>query len=183
MKSGEESPVGRTPMQTDQTVPAPAPAIPIRRPAGSLSREIPRHWNGDDAFATHFLNALSSTFPFGEAFFVRSVLHYRDRIEDPGLQARIRGFAGQEGQHSRVHAEHVEMLIAQGYSAIETRNRIVDRIVRWHNRRLPKLSLAMTAALEHLTALLARQLLSEPELRTGKMDPEMSRLWRWHALE
>jgi predicted metal-dependent hydrolase len=144
---------------------------------------MPRHWNGDDAFATHFLNALSSTFPFGEAFFVRSVLNYRDRIDDPGLQERIRGFAGQEGQHSRVHAEHVEMLIAQGYSAIESRNRFVDRIARWHSRRLPKLSLAMTASLEHLTALLARQILTDPDLRTGKMDPEMSRLWRWHALE
>lgn len=158
-------------------------SIPIRRPSGSLSEDIPRHWNGGDAFATHFLDALSSTFPFGEAFFVRSVQHYRDRIEDPELLEKIRGFAGQEGQHSRVHAEHVEMLVRQGYPGLETRNRLVDRIVRWHNRRLPTLSLAMTAALEHMTALLARQILTDPELRTGKMHPEMSRLWRWHALE
>jgi predicted metal-dependent hydrolase len=168
-------------MQTDRT--PPDPAIPIRRPTGSLSPDMPRHWNDGDPFATHFLNALSSTFPFGEAFFVRSVLHYRDRIEDPGLRERIRGFAGQEGQHSRVHADHVEMLVRQGYRALETRNRLVDRIARWHNRRLPTFSLAMTAALEHMTALLARQILTDPELRTGKMDPQMSRLWRWHALE
>ena len=157
--------------------------IPIRRPAHSLSRDIPRHWYGGDAFATHFLNALSSTFPFGEAFFVRSVLRYREQIDDAWLIDNIRGFAGQEGQHSRVHDEHVEMLIAQGYTALETRNRFVDRIARWHNRRTPKLSLSMTAGLEHLTALLARQILSDPELRTGKMHPEMARLWRWHALE
>lgn len=157
--------------------------IPIRRPAHSLSRDIPRHWYGGDAFATHFLNALSSTFPFGEAFFVRSVLRYREQIDDARLLDNIRGFAGQEGQHSRVHDEHVEMLIAQGYTALEARNRFVDRIARWHNRRTPKLSLSMTAGLEHLTALLARQILSDPELRTGKMHPEMARLWRWHALE
>jgi predicted metal-dependent hydrolase len=41
----------------------------------------------------------------------------------------------------------------------------------------------MTVALEHLTALLARQVLSDVELRTGAMHPDMSRLWRWHALE
>ncbi len=157
--------------------------IPIRRPAHSLSRDLPRHWYGGDAFATHFLNALSSTFPFGEAFFVRSVLRYRGQIDDARLLDNIRGFAGQEGQHSRVHDEHVEMLIAQGYKALETRNRFVDRVARWHNRRTPKLSLSMTAGLEHLTALLARQILSDPELRTGKMHPEMARLWRWHALE
>ena len=158
-------------------------AIPIRRPSGSLSSDIPRHWVGGDAFATHFLNALSSTFPFGEAFFVRSVMHYRDRINDPELLDRIQGFAGQEGQHSRVHDQHVEILISQGYTALETRNRFVDRIARWHNRRTPKLSLSMTAGLEHLTALLARQLLTDPVLRTGNMHPEMARLWRWHALE
>jgi predicted metal-dependent hydrolase len=157
--------------------------IPIRRPAGSLSSEIPRHWYGGDAFATHFMNALSSTFPFGEAFFVRSVLHYRGQIDDPQLLRKIRSFAGQEGQHSRVHDEHVEMLVAQGYTALETRNRFVDRIARWYNRHGPRLSLSMTAGLEHLTALLARQLLSDPELRTGEMHPEMARLWRWHALE
>ena len=157
--------------------------IPIRHPAQSLSRDIPRHWMAGDAFATHFLNALSSTFPFGEAFFVRSVLHYRDQISEPRLLRKIRGFAGQEGEHSRVHDDHLEMLLAQGYTALATRNRFGDRVTRWHNRRLPKLSLTITAALEHLTALLARQLLSDPERRTADMHPEMARLWRWHALE
>jgi len=157
--------------------------ILVRQPARSLSPEIPRHWKGDDPFATHFLNALSSTFPFGEAFFVRSVLHYRDRVEDPRLLGKMRAFAGKEGQHSRLHDDHVEMLLAQGYTALATRNRFADRIVRWHNRRTPRLSLTTTAALEHLTALLARQLLSDPEGRTGDMHPEMARLWRWHALE
>ncbi len=168
-------------MQTDQD--DLSTEIPIRRPTHSFAPDMPRHWHGGNAFATHFLNALSSTFPFGEAFFVRSVLHYRDSIDDPRLKERIRGFAGQEGQHSRFHDEHVDMLLAQGYTALETRNRLGDRIARWHNRRFPKASLAMTAALEHLTALFARQLLSDPEAHTGGMHPDMARLWRWHALE
>jgi predicted metal-dependent hydrolase len=169
------------PMQSDQN--ESSGEILIRHPARSISSDIPRHWKGGDAFATHFLNALSSTFPFGEAFFVRSVLHYRKQISDPTLLRQIRGFAGQEGQHSRLHDEHVEMLLAQGYTALETRNRLGDRITRWHNRRMPKLSLRVTAALEHLTALLARQILSDPERRTADMHPEMAVLWRWHALE
>jgi predicted metal-dependent hydrolase len=157
--------------------------ISIRRPAGSLSRDMPRHWNGGDAFATHFLNALSSTFPFGEAFFIRSVRHYQAQIRDPRLRERVRGFTGQEAQHSRVHADHVEILIEQGYTALAVRNRVADRVMRWYNRRLPVFSLVITAALEHMTALLARQMLLDPLLRTGQMHPEMSRLWRWHALE
>lgn len=166
-------------MQSDQN----ESDIPIRRPSGKLPRDMPRHWYAGDAFRTHFLNALSSTFPFGEAFFVRSVQHYRDQIDDPVLRRRIQGFAGQEGQHSRIHDDHVDLLLAQGYTALETRNRIGDRITRWSNRRTPRFSLAATAAIEHLTALLARQILSDPVRRTADMHPAMARLWRWHALE
>jgi len=144
---------------------------------------IPRYWWGDDPFRTHFFNALSSTFPFGEAFFVRSVRYYADRVTDPKLQQEIRAFAGQEGQHSRIHDAHVDLLIEQGYGALAARNRFIDRIMRWHNRETPRFSLAVTAALEHLTAILARQLLLNPGNHVDEMDPSMARLWRWHALE
>jgi predicted metal-dependent hydrolase len=157
--------------------------IPVRRLSGSLSSDIPRYWHGGHAFATHFFNALSSTFPFGEAFFVRSVQHYRDQITDPALRQKIQGFAGQEGQHSRSHDEHMSLLLGQGYPALATRNRIGDWMARWNNRHAPRVSLATTASLEHLTALLARQILSDPDRRTADMHPDMARLWRWHAME
>lgn len=167
------------------------PAIPIRRPNIRLlpnadappGEAIPRHWHASGAFATHFYDALSSTFPFGESFFVRSVLAYRDRIGDPALEERIRGFAGQEGQHSRLHDEHMALLSAQGYRLLARRNRFLDRMLRFHNRHTPRLSLAMTAALEHLTAILARQLLADGARLTHAMHPVMAPLWRWHALE
>ncbi len=166
-------------------------AVPIRRPKLSLAPApdapgeagLPRSWHAGAPFATHFLDALSSTFPFGEAFFVRAVLHDRDRIGDPVLLARIRGFAGQEGQHSRLHDEHLELLLAQGYTFLARRNRFLDRVLRLHNRHTPKLSLAITAALEHLTAILARQMLEDDARRTAPMHPRMAPLWRWHALE
>ncbi len=168
-----------------------ADAVPVRRPKFSLVRPsddaggagIPRYWHDDGAFATHFLDALSSTFPFGEAFFIRSVLCYRDRIKNTDLLDQIRGFAGQEGQHSRLHDEHLELLLAFGYPFLAGRNRFLDRLMRWHNRHTPKLSLAITAALEHLTAILARQILADGARRTAAMHPDMAPLWRWHALE
>jgi predicted metal-dependent hydrolase len=135
-------------------------AIVVRRPSLDLSGEIPRYWNGGDPFATHFLNALSSVFPDGEAFFVRSVQRYRDRIDDPQLRETIRSFA-----------------------AIGRRNALIRRLTRWSVEWMPRHSLAGTAALEHLTALLARKLLESPERWTGQMDPRMARLWQWHALE
>ncbi len=157
-------------------------AIEVRRPERFVSAEVPAYWNGGDPFATHYLNALSSVFPDGEAFFVRSVMHYRDRIRDPELQRAIQGFAGQEAQHSRQHDAHLEALAAQGYTALVRLNRMADAGMRFGNRHWPRFSLASTAAVEHLTALLARRILSDPAF-TARMDPRMAELWRWHAVE
>jgi uncharacterized protein len=157
--------------------------LQVRRPALDLARDIPRHWNGGDAFATHFLDALSSVFPAGEALFVRSVLHYRDRIEDAALLRAVQGFAGQEAQHSRQHDRHLELLVAHGYTALLKLHHIADRAGRWLNHTMPRPALVLTTAAEHLTALLARRILEDDARFTHAMDPRMAALWRWHALE
>jgi predicted metal-dependent hydrolase len=155
--------------------------LEIRRPHLELTSDVPLHRG--DAFATHYMNALSSVFPDGEAFFVRSVLRYRDRIDDPALARAVQGFAGQEAQHSHHHDRHLELLGAQGYTVLGRMNRAMDRIMRWQNRVMPRVSLAGTAAAEHLTALLARRILENGAEFTRPMDPRMAALWRWHALE
>ena len=57
--------------------------------------DIPRYWALNDPVCTHFLNALSLTFPDGERFFVDSVRALRDRVEDKVRQKEISGFIGQ----------------------------------------------------------------------------------------
>ncbi|MCP3985570.1 MAG: metal-dependent hydrolase [bacterium] len=162
---------------------AAAHPIIVRRTAFEIDERIPRYWFDGDPSATHFLNSLSSVFPDGEAFFVRSVRKYRDRVEDPELGQAIRGFAAQEGQHSRQHDRHLKLLYEQGYRGIERANDVMGKVLQWSANRFPRLSLASTAALEHLTAILARRLLTDPERWIGPMDPRMARLWEWHALE
>lgn len=160
-----------------------AGSITIRSIELGLSEETPRYWYAGDPFKTHFMNALSSTFPEGEAFFVRSVGRYRDRIDDPKLLADIRGFSGQEGRHNRMHAEHVQLLARQGYPGLAKLNQLARREMRFLNRRLPLYSLATTAALEHLTAILAHRILSDPEQWVKPMHPDIAPLWQWHAVE
>ncbi|MGH2901021.1 MAG: metal-dependent hydrolase, partial [Solirubrobacteraceae bacterium] len=157
-------------------------ALQVRRPSFELP-DLPHYWFGGDAFATHYMNALSSVFPDGEAFFVRSVQRYRDRIQEPELLRAIQGFAGQEAQHSHQHDFHLELLVAQGYTGLVRGNRVADRIMRLENRHLPRFSLASTAAVEHLTALLARRILADDARFTALMDPRMAALWRWHSVE
>ena len=158
-------------------------SIQVRNIHFELSDEIPRYWFDGDPAKTHFMNSLSTTFPEGEAFFVRAVLHYRDRVESPELKSQVARFAGQEGTHAREHSAHLDLLVRQGYEGIAKMNVRADREGRWFNRKFPLWSLATTAGLEHLTAIMANRSLSDPGYWRDPMDAEMAPLWQWHAIE
>ena len=156
--------------------------IPIRKPHFDLE-DTPRDWFGGNVFASHVFDALSSTFPDGEAFFVKAVQRFRGEIEDPGLLEAVRGFSGQEAQHRHQHDQHLALLVARGYPALETRNRLMRTVTDFFVRRFPEAALASTASIEHLTALLARRLLREDGAFCAAMHPKMAALWQWHAVE
>jgi len=145
--------------------------------------DVPRDWCQDDAYQTTFLNALSLLFPEGEQFFVRSVKKFHDQITDPELQREVVGFVGQEAMHGREHRDFNQMLVTHGY-------REAPHVEAWLKGFLktvckvigPKSQLAATCALEHFTAMLAEQLLTDARMRDA-MDPSVRSLWLWHALE
>jgi hypothetical protein len=139
-----------------------------------------RWWLGGDPVGTALYNALSATFPKGEAFFVESVRAFRDGA-DPKLAAEIKAFTTQEVMHSREHVQFNKRARDAGYDlgALEER---VDRRLELVRSKHPIVSLAATMALEHFTAILAHQLLSEPRHLAGA-DAETAAMWRWHAIE
>ncbi|MEN0108749.1 MAG: metal-dependent hydrolase [Pseudomonas sp.] len=135
-----------------------------------------------DAFKTHLFDAMSVLFPDGERFFIDSVRHFRDQISDPALKEQIRGFIGQEGHHSREHLEYSNRLRDLGYNITRIEKRAQARIRYTQKKFSPQRQLAATAALEHITAIMADGLLRDPAHLAGA-HPELIRLWRWHALE
>jgi predicted metal-dependent hydrolase len=143
---------------------------------------LPRHWHSGDAFKSHLFDAMSVLFPDGERFFIDSVRHFREQIEDPVLKEQIRGFIGQEGHHSREHLEYSNRLRDLGYDIGLIERRVQARIRLTQKAFSPQRQLAATAALEHITAIMADGLLKDPRHMAGA-HPTMARLWRWHALE
>jgi hypothetical protein len=145
---------------------------------------LAKHYAADeDLFLSHLFASLSAVFPDGEDFFVRSVRHFRDQIDDPELSRQIAGFIGQESVHGREHRAFNRRLAELGYPT-----RHVERLTRWglKNRErvfTPKANLAATAALEHFTATLAELALTDEVARTLPGDPAVRDLFLWHALE
>jgi len=146
--------------------------------------DLPRHFAADgDILTSHVLAVLSSVFPDGEDYFVRSVEAVRDRIEDPRLRQDVEGFIGQESMHGQEHRALNERLAELGYptGAIGT---YVRKLTAFRERlQNEKANLAVTAALEHYTATLAETLLTDPEARAEIGYDGVRYLLLWHALE
>jgi predicted metal-dependent hydrolase len=140
----------------------------------------PRLWHGGRVEATAIYNALSATFPIGEAFFVESVRQFRDGAPAK-LAEEIKGFTTQEIVHSREHDAFNRRAADAGYDLSRLEARVEQRLAIT-KARPPIASLAATMALEHFTAILAHQLLANPSHLAGA-EQETADLWRWHACE
>ena len=139
-----------------------------------------RWWMGGDPVATAFYNALSASFPKGEAFFVESVRRFRDGAP-PKLEREIKAFVTQEVMHSREHVQFNKRALDAGYDLKPLEDRVEWRLSLTRSRP-PIVNLAATMCLEHFTAILAHQLLKNPR-HLGRADPENAALWRWHSIE
>ena len=139
-----------------------------------------RLWHGGRVEATAIYNALSTTFPVGEAFFVESVRAFREGAA-PKLAEEIRGFTTQEAIHSREHAAFNRRAADAGYDLTKLERQVEYRLSITKSKP-PIVSLAATMALEHFTAILAHQLLKNPSHLAGA-DEDAADLWRWHACE
>src|SRR5512133_1978843 len=140
----------------------------------------PRLWHGGRVEATAIYNALSTTFPAGEAFFVESVRAFREGAP-ARLAAEIKAFTTQEAIHSREHDAFNKRAAAAGYDLSRLEAQVEKRLAVTRSRP-PIVSLAATMALEHFTAILAHQLLADPKHLAGA-DKQAADLWRWHAVE
>ncbi|MEY2417388.1 MAG: uncharacterized protein QOG90_68 [Actinomycetota bacterium] len=159
--------------------------IPVRRiNFEDAIQTVPKHFGKDgDIVSSHIAVALSSVFPDGEDFFVRSVRHYRDQLTDPELKRQVGGFIGQESIHGREHRVLNAHFQSMGYPT-----RVVEKMTRKGLELRTKfapasINLATTAALEHFTATLAELILSDPEARDMFGDETVKNLFLWHALE
>jgi len=167
-----------------ETIETPTPKdhvlTPRDRRFGRDSVPSRKYWLNDDPVSTAFYNALSLTFPRGEAFFIEAVRAFRD-VTPPKLQKEIRAFIQQEVIHTREHVALNRRVVESGYDTSRIEDRITESLEMTKDR--PKIAnLAATMILEHFTAIIAQQLIANPQHMAGA-DPETADLWRWHALE
>jgi predicted metal-dependent hydrolase len=142
----------------------------------------PRYWMDADPYTTHLMNALSLTFPEGERFFVASVRALREHVKDPALLRQVRGFLAQESLHRKEHEALNDFLRTVGVDVDTFYGEIEALLAAPEKGGNARARLAITCALEHLTAILAEHLLTSPELHREAHE-NIRPLWLWHAVE
>jgi len=157
------------------------PAIEVRPRKFDID-DVPKHWHGGRKSVTTFLDNLSTFFPAGERFFIAAVRAHDKHVSDEALRAEVRAFCGQEGFHSREHTRYNELLAKQGYPVAELEREVQELLARVTKRAPARARLAITCALEHMTALMAHMLLADARALDGA-NAQMAALWKWHAAE
>ena len=150
---------------------------------GLASGDIPRHWFGGDAFKTRFFDAMSTLFPEGERFFITCVRDFREQVTDGPMRQAIKDFTRQEAQHGMVHTAFNHRLAAQGIKVdriLDNQRRFLFDVARTRLSRSQ--TLALTAASEHLTAIMAQCWFERRDLFIDA-DPRVRAMYVWHAVE
>lgn len=152
----------------------------VRQFRGTSVKLAARHWVRGDMFATAFLNALSVVFPRGEAFMIEALHPWRARTEGK-LAQDIATFIAQEAAHSREHIGFNRAIVDAGYD-IEALDRAIRQFVSFFASSGEVTKLGATMCIEHLTAIVAAEMLEQREHLEGT-DLELRKLWLWHAIE
>lgn len=139
-----------------------------------------RWWLGGDPIGTAWHNALSATFPRGEAMFIEAVKAHRDGAS-PKLEAEIRAFVRQEINHTREHVVFNKAAAEAGYDMARIDARVAE-LMEMIKQRPQIVNLAATIALEHYTAMMAHEFLANPK-HFKAAEPDTAAMWRWHAIE
>lgn len=156
-------------------------SFPVRRMDYTFE-DVERYWMNNDPAFTHYFTGLSTLFPEGESFFVRSVRAVRHKLQKGSqLDKDVGAFIGQEAMHSKEHeAFHIS---AQKHgldpASLERATGLVLKIIEGVFPK--KWNLLVTVGLEHYTAVMVAYMMeSVNELMP---NPSIRNLWLWHSIE
>lgn len=144
-----------------------------------ISDDPKPRWFDDDIVKSAAVDAFSIFLPEGERFFIRSLRHYTGKLNDPELDAEIKGYAVQEAYHTREHEDYNTALRNLGYdvdSMEASVKAVLDRVKRPLDRLL------ITCAIEQITYGTSKMMLKTPDM-FDQSEPHYGRLWIWHAVE
>lgn len=157
------------------------PSFPVRRMDYQFT-STPKYWMDNEPSLTHLFTGMSTLFPEGESYFVRSVRALRHHVKaNSQLDKDIGAFIGQEAMHSKEHHAFHQSAEQYGLDPASLENATGVILKTFEKLLSKKANLLLTVGLEHYTAVLVVTMMeSVNELMT---DDTIRNLWLWHSVE
>ncbi|MFQ3226665.1 MAG: putative metal-dependent hydrolase [Arenicella sp.] len=157
------------------------PNIHKRRVKVDFTTGVPRYWLGGDILKTRILDSFSIQFPSIERWHINNVKQSMRYIDDEQLKSEVKDFIFQEGQHAALHEDYNNFIKDQGVD-IESHLNMNSAALDWIDKNLSlKMRVALSAGIEHYTALIAENLFENNILDSA--NEKMRAAWEWHAYE
>ncbi|WP_212639523.1 metal-dependent hydrolase [Acinetobacter junii] len=156
-------------------------SFPVRRMDYNFEN-TPKYWCANDPAMTHYFTGLSTLFPEGESYFVRSVRALREHAKlNEALDREISAFIGQEAMHSKEH--HAFHISAQQHGLNpESLEKVTGIVLKGLEKVFSKKwNLLVTVGLEHYTAVLVVSMMET--VNEYMTDKTIRDLWLWHSVE
>ena len=156
-------------------------SFPVRRMDYNFEN-TPKYWCANDPAMTHYFTGLSTLFPEGESYFVRSVRALREHAKlNEALDREISAFIGQEAMHSKEH--HTFHISAQQHGLNpESLEKVTGIVLKGLEKIFSKKwNLLVTVGLEHYTAVLVVSMMET--VNEYMTDKTIRDLWLWHSVE
>ena len=142
-----------------------------------------KYWAAGLVYPTHFLNAISLSFPVMEKMAVVSIRSAMKKIDDEAVKSELATFCEQENNHSAAH-NSFNVMVLEGAAEPAALNRLKEW-VKEVSKRSTKERVATVIAFEHFTSSCSRLLMKtlSKAREEGKIDSEAFKLWYWHCAE
>lgn len=157
------------------------PSFPVHRMDYQFE-VMPRYWFDHDPALTHYFTGLSTLFPEGESYFVRSVRALRSKLDTHSqLNKDIGAFIGQEAMHSKEH--HAFHISARQFGLDpDSLENMTGTLLKFIEKRFSKKwNLLVTVGMEHYTAVLVESMMTH--VHKNIIDKSIRDLWLWHSIE
>ena len=157
--------------------------IPIRKIPFDFESDVPPVWNPAQHEWSHMLNGASLAMPYLEPFLNRTLREALEHIDDPDLEADIKGFIGQEAQHFTTHRRYNEMLKANGYGDLADVEETFAADYEKLSKRSLAVRLAYCAGFETMTMGITEWLINDRVRLFRNANATVASFTLWHMVE
>lgn len=157
--------------------------IKVRKINFEFPDDIPFYFNPRNREASMLANTLSFLAPAFERYFIRSIREAMPMVQNPEVQEEADLFCKQEGQHSKIHIDHQNMLLRKHPSLETVRDRVNASYADLLKSESNAFALAYATNIELAFKPMARYLVENRHHLFSDGDQRISSFILWHFVE